>query len=109
MDGKDRPTTRKQYIPPPEFEGGILYNLFQSERHLTYLPSRRYGILLAWISVICVKPISFTASRVLAETLAANDWKDVSVSMLAPTILPGTVTNIKNLISTIHYIKYKMC
>ena len=49
-----------------------------------------------------MKPISFTASKVLAETLAANDWKDVSVSMLAPTILPGTVTNIKNLISTIH-------
>ena len=57
---------------------------------LQYLPSRRYGMLLACISVMCVKPMSATASRLLADTLAANDLKDVSVRIPAPIALPGT-------------------
>ena len=52
-------------------------------------------MLLACISVMCVNPISATASRLLADTLAANDLNDVSVRIPAPIALPGTTMEME--------------
>ena len=42
-----------------------------------------------------MKPISLTASRVLNETLDSNDLNDVSVSIPAPIVLPGTENTLE--------------
>lgn len=44
----------------------------------TYLPSSRGRILLCWISVMCSKPIPFTAFSVCSLTSSAREAKDVS-------------------------------
>lgn len=44
----------------------------------THLPSSRGRMLLCWISVMCLKPISCTAFSVLSLTSEAREANDVS-------------------------------
>lgn len=70
-----------------------LQKYMKQDRSETYLPSSRGRILLCWISVMCSKPISFTAFRVLSLTRSAREAKDVSSNA------PETSVNDKFMLS----------
>lgn len=56
-----------------------------------YRPSNKCGIDFAWISVICVKPISLMASYVSVEMHLDKVAKEESERISVDKLLPGTV------------------
>lgn len=54
------------------------------------LPSNKGGILLAWISVIVVKPMSPIAFNVFSHTTSLSDSKFRSLRISKPALEPGT-------------------